>query len=318
MIEHSSSAQVPAGVVRLTDWGVIQASGPDARSFLHGQLTQDVEHLRPGHAALAGYCSAKGRLLASFVVWPVDDEGLALACSADVLAATLERLSRFVLRAKCRLTDVSAGHALYGLAGADALRWLGARALAETWASCPFEGGHAIRLPDAQVDGVPCPRVLLSLPADRAGPALPALEMAAWRALEASSGVARIVAATSEQFVPQMVNLELVGGVSFQKGCYPGQEVVARSQYRGTLKRRAFLVEGETDLSPGQEVFHSADPAQPCGTVVVAGDFGAGRHVALAELKLSACGDGVLTLGAVDGPRLRLGRLPYSVPIGGS
>ena len=108
-------------------------------------------------------------------------------------------------------------------------------------------------------------------------PPLPALDAAAWRWLEVRSGVPRIVAATAEQFVPQMVNLELVGGVNFQKGCYPGQEVVARSQYRGTLKRRAFAVGGAAAMQPGQEIFHGADPGQPAGMVVLAGTLRAGR-----------------------------------------
>ena len=129
------------------------------------------------------------------------------------------------------------------------------------------------------------------------------------------SGIARIVAATSEHFVPQMVNLELVGGVNFQKGCYPGQEVVARSQYRGTLKRRAFALTGPSAMLPGQEIFHSADPGQPAGEVAVSGRLSEGRFAALAELKISATHDGSLHLGASDGPLLQKAALPYPVPL---
>jgi folate-binding protein YgfZ len=126
------------------------------------------------------------------------------------------------------------------------------------------------------------------------------------------SGVARIVAATVEQFVPQMVNLELVGGVNFQKGCYPGQEVVARSQYRGTLKRRAFLVRSRGPLAPGVEVFHSADPAQPAGKVVLAASAPDGGHAALVELKIAAThGPGELRAGAAV---LSTTALPYALP----
>jgi folate-binding Fe-S cluster repair protein YgfZ len=111
-----------------------------------------------------------------------------------------------------------------------------------------------------------------------------------------------------------MVNLELVGGVSFQKGCYPGQEVVARSQYRGTLKRRAARVVADVPLAPGQEIFHGSDPGQPAGLVVNAGSAH-GRHTALVELKLAALDEGTLHLGAPDGPVLRVGALPYAVPV---
>jgi len=130
-----------------------------------------------------------------------------------------------------------------------------------------------------------------------------------------TSGVARIVAATVEQFVPQMVNFELVGGVNFQKGCYPGQEVVARSQYRGSVKRRAFLFTSDAAALPGQEVFHSDDAEQPAGMVVNAASLG-GAHRALVEIKLAALDTGSLHLGAVDGARLqRVIQQPYPVPI---
>lgn len=297
---------LPQGALRLSDWGLIRAAGADTRSFLHGQLTQDILGLRVGQARLAGYCSAKGRLLASFVVWPVADDELWLACSADLLPATLKRLSMFVLRAKCKLADASAEVALWGLAGPAASRGEPGQVLRDG-------DRQQLRLADARVDGTPVARALLALPA---GTTLdvPPLAAAAWQALEVRAGVPRIVAATSEQFVPQMVNLELVGGVNFQKGCYPGQEVVARSQYRGTLKRRAFALHASVPVAPGQEVFHSADPGQPAGHVVLAGTLQPGRTEALVELKLSALGDGSLHLGGADGARLTLDDLPYTLP----
>jgi len=157
---------------------------------------------------LAGYCSAKGRLLASAVIWrsAATDE-LLLACSADLLPATLKRLSMFVLRARCKLSDANDAVALYGLAGETATAWLGAQAPAQAWQRADAAQGQVARLPDAQ--GVA--RYLLALPASAAAPALPVLSDAAWAWLEVTSGVARIVAATVEQFVPQMVNFEVVG-----------------------------------------------------------------------------------------------------------
>ena len=298
------------GTLRLADWGLIRAQGPDAASFLHGQLTQDINSLREGTARLAGYCSAKGRLLASFIVWRADADTLYLACSADLLAPTLKRLSMFVLRAKCKLTDASSEISLYGLAGSTAANWLGEAAAPAPWSAQAAAGGQLVRLTDLQGT----PRWLLALPADAAVPALPALAAADWATLEVASGIVRITAATVEQFVPQMVNLELVGGVNFQKGCYPGQEIVARSQYRGTLKRRAQVVDSDAALQVGQEVFSSADPGQPAGLVALAAPRADGGSSALVELKLSALDDGSLHAGAADGPRLRLGALPYAIP----
>ncbi len=296
------------GAVRLADWGLIAANGPDAKTFLHGQLTQDMASLSPGRARLTGYCSAKGRLQASFITWQTGSDEVLLACSADLLAPTLKRLSMFVLRAKCKLTDQSDGIALYGLVGPVVDSFLGSSAAQEPWSVVGAGDGHAIRLPD--VMGLP--RWVLAQPADAPPPALPALAASDWAWLEVRSGIARIVAATVEQFVPQMVNLELVGGVNFQKGCYPGQEVVARSQYRGTLKRRLQIVDCTAPVAAGDEVFHSVDPGQPAGMVVAAAAGPDGTWSAQVELKLALvgvagelrCADAVLTLAA----------LPYAIP----
>jgi folate-binding protein YgfZ len=244
-----------SGAVRLADWGLIRARGADAVTFLQGQLTNDLAPLGANQARLAGFCTAKGRLLASFVAWQAGPDEWLLACSADLLAPTLKRLSMFVLRAKCQLSDASAELPLWGVAGEAAQQWLGADTPAAPWAVRRKGEAQVVRLPDASG----CLRCLAIGPAlDQALADVPALHLEAWRWLEVQSGVVRIVAATSEAFVPQMVNFELVGGVSFKKGCYPGQEVVARSQYRGTLKRRGALLSAETPLAPGQEVFHAA------------------------------------------------------------
>jgi tRNA-modifying protein YgfZ len=297
------------GSARLTHLGVIRAHGADAASFLHSQLTADFVQLDQTQARLAGYCSAKGRLLASFVAWKTQPDELLLACSADVLPATLKRLSMFVLRAKCKLSDATAELALYGLAGDAATRWLGDAAPAQPWQQRSLGAAHVVRLPDAQ--GLA--RYLWAAPAAEAAPALPSLSLASWLWLDVHSGVPLITGATAEQFVPQMVNLELVGGVNFQKGCYPGQEVVARSQYRGTLKRRSFLFASDAPAQPGQEVFASDDPSQPAGMVVNAASLVGHGHAALVELKLAALDGPTLHLGAPDGPQLQRGTLPYAV-----
>jgi folate-binding protein YgfZ len=304
----------PSGVVRLHDWGVIRAAGPDARSFLHSQLTQDMLHLEASQARLAGFCSAKGRLQASFVVWRNGTDDVLLACSADLLPAVLKRLSMFVLRAKCKLSDASADVALHGLAGDAAGAWLGDVAGASAWSRAEVHGVTAIRMPDAAAAGTRIARWLLAVPTGVSMPPLPVMEIDAWRWLEARSATARITAATAEQFVPQMVNFELVGGVNFQKGCYPGQEVVARSQYRGTLKRRGAVLTSDVALQAGQEIFHSADPGQPAGMVVLSGSAG-GEHAALAELKLAALEGGSLHAGSAEGPLLRAAGLPYAIPL---
>lgn len=304
-----AAASLPTGLARLPEWGLIRARGADAAVFLQGQLTNDVQSLREGEARLAGYCSAKGRLLASFMIWKEGPEDILLACSADLLPATLKRLSMFVLRAKCQLSDASTERPLWGWCGPAADGALDAAQAAWSVAKLA-DGSQAIRLPD--VEGLP--RWLLAGGTPAAPLGLPEVAPEGWRWLEVASGVVRIVQATVEQFVPQMVNLELVGGVSFKKGCYPGQEVVARSQYRGTLKRRASLLSAATPLAPGQEVFQTADPEQPAGTVALAAGLPSGQHLALVELKRAALALGDLHLGSAQGPLLQALPLPYEVP----
>ena len=302
-----NTAFEPAGAVALSHWGVIRALGPDAAHFLQSQLTNDVASMTTSQLRLAGFCSAKGRLQASFLVWRAGPDELLLACSASVLAATLKRLSMFVMRAKCKLSDASAELPLTGIAGPGAVHLV---AGCEPWAKHDTTAGAVLRLPDV---GGATRCIRAGSPADATG--LPALALDAWRLLELRSGIPLIEAATVDQFVPQMLNFELVGGVDFQKGCYPGQEIVARSHYRGTIKRRMFLFTCDALPTPGQEVFHSTDAHQPAGMVVNAAlAEGGARGCALVEVKLAALDAGSLHLGAADGPMLHREELPYALP----
>jgi folate-binding protein YgfZ len=303
------------GAIRLIDWGVIRADGEDAATFLQSQLTQDFATLGDGEHRLAGYCSPKGRLLANFIAWRSGPQRFFLACSADLLAATLKRLSMFVLRAKCRLSDASGEVALWGLAGAPAAAGLGGATTSPGGVTPWGDEGRLLQLADVQ----DVSRFLLAQPAVAEAPPLPLLPAAAWSWLLVHSGVPVITAATVDQFVPQMVNLELLGGVNFRKGCYPGQEVVARSQYRGTLKRRMVLFQaGPVTALPGEEVFHSGDPAQPSGLVVNAAPHPDGKRLALlVSLKTAALGQGSWHLRSPDGEPLVAATLPYPLPAPG-
>jgi folate-binding protein YgfZ len=175
-----------------------------------------------------------------------------------------------------------------------------------------------IRLTDA--DGAP--RWQIVAPAERIAALqqtlsgnLDAAAPAFWDWLDVLSGVPRISTPTQEQFVPQMINFELIGGVNFRKGCYPGQEVVARSQYRGTLKRRMWRLHGDGEVpAAAAEIFRPEDPEQPCGMIVNAAPSPEGGWDALAELKIEAA-TGALRLGAADGPAVATRALPYEVPL---
>jgi tRNA-modifying protein YgfZ len=220
---------------RLTRYGLLSVTGDDARAFLHAQLTNDIENLAADHAALAGWCSAKGRLLATFLVIAAPD-GFLMQLARDLAAPVAKRLSMFVLRSKVKVTDVSDAWAQFGIWQADFqqpdVAWTGNRA--------------RVRVGER--------RYLEIVPAGEPAAAVNADE-AQWTLQEIRAGRPLITAATQDQFVPQMVNFEMLGGIDFQKGCYPGQEIVARAQYRGQVKRRLVRAQAPAGvrLQPGQE-----------------------------------------------------------------
>jgi folate-binding protein YgfZ len=231
------------------------------------------------------------------------------------LAQTVKRLSMFVLRAKVKLTDATADFQLLGLAGDALSAALGsvAPAALAPWQRIALNVGEQMADVLTLYPALNQARGLWIAPTGVASPTGPALTADQWQVGEVMSGIAWVEQATFEAFVPQMLNYESVDGVNFKKGCYPGQEVVARSQFRGTLKRRAFIAQSAVPMTAGQEVFSSLDATQPCGLVAQAASDG-GSHVAVLELQLSATEENSsLHFGASDGPVLGLLPLPYAL-----
>ncbi|HSI52449.1 MAG TPA: folate-binding protein [Ramlibacter sp.] len=288
------------GVTALPHLGVICVEGEDAASFLQGQLTQDFTLLEPGGARLAAYCTAKGRMQASFIGIKPSATQVLLVCSGDILPATLKRLSMFVLRAKAKLRDATDEFALFGLAG-DA-----AQSVAP-WARVQSGNASIVGLYPAGSQA----RSLWIAPAGEAPPSGPTLDLQAWLWGEVRAGIAMITTPIVEAFVPQMLNYESVGGVNFKKGCYPGQEVVARSQFRGTLKRRAYLAHSASALKAGDEVFQASDAEQPCGLVAQAAAAPGGGWDAIVSIQIAAAQGVALAAGSAQGPALALEPAPY-------
>jgi len=302
----SLDATVLNGAAKLLHLGVIRVEGEDAAKFLHGQLTNDFSLLGLEQARLAAFCSAKGRMQASFIGLKRSPTDILLICSRDVLPTTLKRLSMFVMRAKAKLTDTSQAFTLFGLAGNATLTPSSSSA---PWAASRVGDASVITLYPAE--GVA--RQLWLAPSDAAAPAGAPMAPETWLWSEVRSGVATLSQPLFEAFVPQMLNYESVGGVNFKKGCYPGQEVVARSQFRGTLKRRAFVVHCPVVLDAGQEVFNSADAEQPVGLVVQAAPAPGGGWDAIVSLQLSALAEGTLHSASSTGAPLAVLPLPYAL-----
>lgn len=287
-------------IAKLDQYGLLQAAGADARAFLHAQLTNDIESLAPGRACYAGWCSAKGRLLATFLVAPAAG-GFLLQLSRDLAPAVAKRLSMFVLRSKVSLADATGQWTQFGLLGRGAgepLAELGLKAPADELALSEAGGAIAVRIePD---------RFLVLAAATASNWLSPNASAEEWTLAEVRAGRPLIVQSTQDQFVPQMVNLELAGGVDFRKGCYPGQEIVARAQYRGAVKRRMYRLRG-APLQPGQDLYSDDAPDQASGTVVNSAD-----GESLAVLQVSAVESGAPIRARPQAVALEILPLPYS------
>ena len=307
------------------EYALIEAVGPDATAFLHGQLSSDVAALGLDRVQLSTYSSPKGRVLATLLLWRSAD-GFLLQLPASMAAGIAKRLSMFVLRSKVRLVP-SMRFIHLGLTGANAARTLAAMGIVCPNADFGLAVGSAPGAPDAPDWMLRLPGARYELVFSDAGRAA-ALWLrlcsagarigngAAWQWASVRSGIADIVAETQDQFVLQMLNYDLLGGVSFTKGCYPGQEIVARTQYRGETKRRTLLLHGESREPPavGQSVHALRSPDQPVGTVLAAAAAPRGGFDALTCVHLDLADASELRLGGVDGPALQRIELPYALP----
>ena len=299
----TSTTPLSRGSSHLASWGLLRASGADARTFLHGQLSNDLLALGAGEAHWTAYCSAKGRMLAGFLAWHDADGNIMLACDGALAPVLMKRLRMFVLRAKVVIEDAGAAFRLTGVIG-------------DARGPAPFVVRHEgtatlVGLPS--VEGVS--RHLLIEPLAAASSA--SGDDSAWNTGMIRAGESWITAATQDQFVPQMVNLDALGGINFKKGCYPGQEVVARAHYRGAVKRRMYraLVEGQSvSPQPGQALFSSGATAQECGQVANAVLHADGTCELLAVVSMQSRAESPIHLGSPDGPVLAFVDLPYALP----
>jgi folate-binding protein YgfZ len=312
------AATVPGNVIAdLSHFGVLTASGEDAREFLHAQLSCDVRGLAANAWTYGSYCSPKGRVLANFLLWQESD-GFRLLMPGSVIPALQSRLQKFVLRAKVKLADRTAEQVILGLAGADAHGAAGSvigDAPQAAYAIATDAGKTLIALGAAQL--------VFVMPAEKAPEiwsrlalTLKSVGTPCWEWLDISHGLPWITDPTQEAFVPQMANLELLGAINFKKGCYPGQEIVARAQYRGEVKRRLRLARVRSDTAPvpGQDLFSDDQVKQSAGTVVNAAPAPEGGFDLLAVVQLEAAASSTVRLGSPIGPVLQFRALPYASP----
>jgi len=299
----------------LSDQAIIAVQGDDAETFLHGQLTNDVKRLKDDRLQLNGYCSPKGRLLASFFLWKQNGQYL-LQLPMALREPIQKRLTMFVLRAKAKLTDASNEMIRIGVAGINAEALI--RDLMGVDAPEPmrvFQGNKAtvLGLGPSRFEILTGPQQATVIWRELSKTAT-AVGTDRWNWLGIHAGEPTILPATQEQFVPQMINFELIGGVNFQKGCYPGQEIVARTQYLGKLKRRMYLAHIAADnVMPGDELFSTDFQNQASGMIVNAALAPGGGFDALAVIQIESAQNHTVHHKSLDGPALNMLPLPYTL-----
>ena len=300
----------------MSDLGLIRFTGTESQTFLHNQLTCDVAALAAAGSTYGSYCNPKGRVLATFLLWR-SGEDFFMQLHYPLREPIQKQLSKFILRAKVKTADASGEWTVLGIAGTDAGRTV-QRAVGHS-----PRGIHEVSQgKDAMVIRLPGDRYEVVARREASKRILDTLTESAkkadsdyWGWLDIRAGVPVILPATQEAFVPQMVNLDLIGGVSLTKGCYPGQEIVARMHYRGTLKQRMYLanVAATETPQPGDRLFNPGFGEQACGTIVNAARSPEGGCDVLAVIQIASAGQGDVRWKALDGPSLKLLPLPYEV-----
>ncbi|MDN5843646.1 MAG: folate-binding protein [Alcaligenaceae bacterium] len=295
------SAPSLAPLTALDDLAVLTVTGADAADFLHRQLSNDVLHLGPAQARWAAYCTAQGRMLANVVVWRPAEDRILMMVSRDIAQAFAKRLSMFVLRAKAQVTladDLQVLGCLLGPEAPDELK-------AQPW----------LRVPDAQGDWISAAAAAGSTPRAwrvvEAGQTLdPGANQAAWRVADIQAGLPWIRTGTQDLFIPQTLNMDLNGGIDFKKGCYPGQEIIARSHYRGTVKRR--MARGSTPWAnslalpqAGADLYIAQGDGRPAGRIIDLAHDGQTLYL-LAERSLGDADTSGYSLGGAKGPVIEL------------
>lgn len=321
--DELAATQTQTVLCDLSQFGTLKVSGADAQSFLQNLLSSDVSAVNVQHAQLSSLNSPKGRMIASFLIWQ-NGVDYYLQLPVTLCAAIQKKLSMYVLRAKVKIEDASTQIVSLGMAGKHA-----AILLQQHFGDLPpsdfgaqqIDHGHVIRL-DAQrfqinIEATHAAEWWQKLAAQSATQGVQTVGSPCWDGLQIRAGIPVILPATQEQFVAQMVNLELIGGVSFKKGCYPGQEIVARMQYLGKLKRRMYLAHIKTIDHPtpqaGDELFSAEMEEQSCGMIVNAAPAPGGGYDVLAVAQISSQAAHTVHWKSLQGATLKFMPLPYSL-----
>jgi len=306
-------------LVDLSHLGIIEAKGDDRNDFLQGQLTNDIRQLTPEVGQLSSYCSPKGRMLALMRLFMRDDN-IFMLLPDEILQPTLKRLSMFVMRSQVTITDVTDSWVCFGLSGPDAESALKEQVgpLAKGDSSVTSQNGTTVlSISPHQSRYIVVTSVERGQEIwNRLSTQFTVSSKPQWDLLDIEVGLPTVVTTTVEAFIPQMANLQALNGVNFKKGCYTGQEVVARMQYLGKLKRRMYRAHVTTDDVPqaGDAIeSQQSSSRQGAGKIVTSAPSPDGGHELLVIAEIESAENGELRLTNSENSILTIVELPYSI-----
>lgn len=313
------AAESATVIADLSHWGLLQFSGDDAKTFLQNQLSCDVREIDLKTAKYGSYCTSKGRILANFIVWQRGDD-LFMQLPVSLVCAIQKRLSLYVLRAKVKITDCSDEWVRLGIAGSNTIALIHGIANSIVDFVYPMQIQHSEKfsvlfLSQNRAEVITTLENAQAIWDQLSQHARP-VGINCWNWLEIRAGIPIILPETQEMFLPQMINLDAIGGVSFKKGCYPGQEIVARTQYLGKLKRRMQLVHIATNemIKPGDALYSADMGDQSSGNIVNVEPSPHGGFDALAVVQQSSTNVSEVHCHSLNGPEMEFQPLPYSLP----
>jgi folate-binding protein YgfZ len=300
-------------LANLSQFGSLRISGEDAQSFLQNLLSNDIREVSATQAQFSSFNSAKGRMLANFLISREGDDYL-LQLPASLTEAMRKKLSMYVLRAKVKIADISENLIALGLSGVDTKKILenqGFESLESTLSKSQNQTASLIKFSETRFQLNVNPEQAELLWQSLSALATP-VGSASWDWLNIRAGLPVILPETQEQFVPQMANFDLIGGINFKKGCYPGQEIVARMHYLGKLKRRMYLAHLDSTAKAGDELYGTDPAGQPCGMIANAAAAPGGGFDVLAVIQTESYEANAVHLSS--GAQLKFEELPYPLP----
>ncbi len=292
----------------LSGFSLLAIGGNDRHEFLHGQFINDLNLIEEPAAQFSAWCNPKGQVISNFLIINTGTTYL-LLFKEDLKGFVQQRLGIFIMRSDVTINDISDNSPLIGLANTNDLSLLGSNISTKPGEVQAIDGLFIICLPDNSsrylITGN---NEILNSKVSELTKSLKITDSPNWDLLDILAGLPWITSTTQEQFLPQMLNLDLLNGLSYQKGCYPGQEIIARMHYRGEVKKRLQLINSEVELKVGNNIYENKTENK-VGTIINSAIHPDGNFYGLAVIELDKLNEKLF----FDHNQITIDSLPYEI-----